>query len=144
MKTLFVFTLVLFLFANACSSSEKTAFNSSIKLTGATYHNWTASVPGDENSIERGTDLALAFSSWPESFNPETVIFQNKRSFPAEIEQIEGNGVVIKARIVHESAVLAVVSYRVNLSDRLIYTNENGDTIYLEIDEWERLSDRYQ
>lgn len=144
MKTLFIFSLTLFLFATACSSSEKAASNNSIQLTEASYYNWTASIPGDEDNIERGTDLVLTFSSWPEKFNPEAVIFYNKRSFPAEIEQVEGNRVVIKARIMHESTVLAEVSERVNLSDRLIYTNEDGDTLYLEIDEWERMSDRYQ
>jgi hypothetical protein len=144
MKALLIFILTLFLFANSCSSSEKTASNNSIQLAGAAYYNWTASIPGDENSFERGTDLTLTFSNWPEKFNPEAVIFQNRRSFPAEIEQIEGTRVIIKARIVHESTVLAEVSERVNLSDRLIYTNEDGDTIYLGIDEWERMSDRYQ
>lgn len=142
MKSPLVFILPILLFA-ACSSSKNTAGNESVQLNEATYFNWTAGAPDDNNTFERGTDFILTFSNWPAEYTPVAVIFNNKISFPADVEKTENNRAVINARIIHESSVFAEVSENTRLSDRITFILENGESSYLEINNWVQLSDQY-
>jgi hypothetical protein len=141
MKTLFIFALTFFVFATACSTFRETAVDDPIELEKAEYHNWATALPGGTDGTERGTDITLTFSEWPEDYTPGYVIFQKKESFPAEIEKTEENRAVVTARIVHESSVLAEVSEAVFLSDRFVFNRPDGEAGYIEIEEWVRKSD---
>jgi hypothetical protein len=141
MKTLFIFALTFFVFAAACATLRDTAVDDPIELEKAEYHNWSSASPGGMDGKERGTDITLTFSDWPEGYTPGYVIFQKKESFPAEIEKTDENRTVVTARIVHESSVLAEVSEAVFLTDRFVFNRPDGETGYIEIEEWVRKSD---
>lgn len=143
MKTLFIFLSLFFLFA-ACSSTEKTANSEQFALISAAYYNWTASIPDGSGGMERGTDIILTLAGWPDDYTPGPVIFRNKQSFSAAIEEEEEVYVILRASIIHESAVLMGVSERSDLSDRFIFEKPDGETVHIEISDWEKLPDRYQ
>ncbi len=136
MKTIFIFFTSLLFFA-ACSSPREAAIQDPIELEQAEYQNWANSSPDGTESMERGTDIRLVFSEWPEDYNPVYIVFRNKESFPAELEMLDEKRAVVTARIVHESGVLAEVSESVFLSDRIVFTRPNGELGYLEIEQWE-------
>ncbi len=137
MKPIFIFSTV-FLFIVACTSQREAAVDDPIELESAVYENWGTPSPNGSEGMERGTDITLTFSEWPENYSPEYVVFRNRESFPAELELLDDGRAIITARIVQESGVMAEISESVFLSDRITFTRPDGDRGFLEIDQWER------
>lgn len=143
MKTLFIFIIIPVTMLTACVSARDAAEGENMHVRNATYQNWFGEAPVEFGGRERGTDLELTLEGWAEGYTPDYVVFQQKKSFSAEIIEEENNRVVIKARIIHESRLLNEISETVDVPARLVFTHSDGDTGFIEIDEWEKLPDVY-
>jgi len=102
----------------------------------AVFNEWNEASPVKSELRERGTDLELIVRNWPEEAKPEYIIYNNRKSFPAEIADSLKTGVLIRARIIKRSAVMDQISKSVSLSDRLVYLTPDGNTSFIKIGEW--------
>lgn len=146
MKSPIIFSACLILIIGGCASSnnhsqadEKSLFISS------SYQYWFATAAGESDFSERGIDLQLELHKDSKIYRPEYIIFNERESFPAEVSRqgVEEDTLVIKARILLESSLFAEKSPQAGLSDRLVFRDEHGELQYVEINNWERLPDRY-
>ena len=140
MKTTNIFLLSFILLLAGCSLFEKVSKNGKMHVVEAGYNDWSQA-PQRGDVPEKGTDLAIIVQNWPEGATPQHIIFEKHKSLGAEINNRSEVGVVINARIVRASTKLPQTSEEVDLSDRLVYTDSNGDTQFIEIEEWTRLED---
>ncbi len=109
-----------------------------MEIVSAGYTNW--SQPPQRGDVpERGTDLAIIVKNWPEGAAPQHIIYEKHKSLGAEITGDSELGVIINARIVRSTTRLPRTSEEVNLSDRLVYTDANGNEQHIEINEWTRI-----
>ncbi len=139
MKTTFITIVSFFLLLVACSSKEKLMADYDIEVLEASYQHWSEAPPVQSDVRERGTDLKLVVASWPEGAEPQHIIYRKMRSFPVEIADSTETVLTFEARIIRTSAVMSETSERVEMSDRLVFQTEDGETQYLEIEEWERM-----
>lgn len=147
MKTLFIFALYTFLFISSCASSnQNTQAESNLSITGS-YQNWYASAPGEAEYTERGIDLRLELCPAGLVTNPLYIIFNERESFPVEVSKTDsGNNeekLLIEGRIVMQTTLFDETSGHTRLSDRLVFHDENGELQYAEINNWQRLPNRY-
>lgn len=136
MKTSFIILITFITFLSGCMQSKKASQNSDIEIVQATYEDWSEVSPVESDVREQGTDLEITVRNWPEGAVPEHIIFRNRKSFHAEISDSTSSGVTIKARIIRRSAVMSERSESVELSDRLVYTDPDGEPGFIEIEEW--------
>lgn len=139
MKTTFITIVSFFMLLAACSTGERLIADHNIKITEASYNHWSNRPPVQSDVRERGTDLRLIVENWPEGAEPKHIIYRKMKSFPVEIEGTTETGFTIEGRIIRTSAVLSETSEQVEKSDRLVFTNADGKTQYVEIKEWERM-----
>ena len=86
---------------------------------------------------EVGTDLKLTVKNWASEYNPEYIIYNNRKSLSASVsDTVEGN-MVITGKIIRSSSKLPKTSETVSQSDRLVYSNREGEQSYIEITGWE-------
>ncbi|MCW9705500.1 hypothetical protein [Fodinibius salsisoli] len=137
MKITIIMALSFFLL-QGCSSSENMTDEESMKVVYATYKKWSEPSPVGSDVPERGTDLTLSVQHWPEEYTPQYIIYEKRQSHGAEIANKAGVTVFIEARIMKTSSVIQGTAEAVDLSDRLVYTNAEGDTSFVEIEEWNR------
>lgn len=137
MKITIILGLSFFLL-QGCSSSQNTRNDDSMKVVYATYEKWSEPSPVGSDVPERGTDLTVSVQHWPDEFTPQYIIYEKRRSHGASIADTAGVTVFIKARIMKTSSVLQETAEGVDQSDRLVYTNAEGDTSFVEIEDWDR------
>ena len=146
MKSPFIFSACLFLFIGGCASSNNhSQADEESLIISSSYQHWYATAPGESEFSERGIDLWLELQHNDKIYRPEYIIFNERKSFPAEVNKPsddEGQ-FLIKARILLESSLFAEKSQMTELSDRLVFRDEEGELQYVEISSWERLPDRY-
>jgi len=116
--------------------SKKASQNSDIEIVQATYEDWSEVSPVESDVREQGTNLELTVRNWPEGAVPEHIVFRNRKSFSAEITDTIDSKIKIEARIIRRSAVLSERSESVELSDRLVYTGSDGESDFVEIEDW--------
>ncbi|HET6527771.1 MAG TPA: hypothetical protein VFG39_03380 [Balneolaceae bacterium] len=138
MKTI-LFALTFSALLVACSSSKDTANAEMMQVVDATFGHWQEKLDSTSDIAERGTDLKVTLKNWPEGYTPAYIIFRGKKSSAAEVAERVNGKTIIRARIIHQSAVLRDKSESVNLSDRLVFKKENGDTGFIEINDWKRV-----
>lgn len=141
MKATFIITSAFIFLISGCANTHQIPGSEEIEIVEAQFKHWSEAPVVDSDVRERGTDLKLTVQNWPEGVKPIHVIFRDKKSFPAEITDSTETGLQISARIVMRSAVLSETSETVDLSDRLVFCNEEGETGYVEIKEWGRMRD---
>lgn len=140
MKITFIF-LISFLFLTAgCSSTENTANSKNMKVVTATYDHWSKA-PQKSDVPEKGIDLTVTVQNWPEDYQPAFIVYSKRKSFEPSITDSTGNSIIIEARIIQASSMMAETSESVELSDRLVFTNANGEEGFVEIENWEPASD---
>lgn len=137
MKIITLLLTSLFLFSSGCSSTENTASNGNIQILNATYHNWSRSPIGSSNLPEVGTDLTVTVKNWSSEFTPEYIIYNNRKSISAAISDSANGNKTIFGKIIRSSSKLPNTSESVSKSDRLVYSNQEGEQDYIEITNWE-------
>lgn len=131
--TIISFAIILF----GCSTTKEASIDG-LEIMQATFKHWSEAPPINSDVRERGTDLELIVKGLPEDATPQHIIFRKKKSFPAEITDSTEAGVHIKARIIMRSAVLSETSETVDETDRLVFSNAEGEKRFIEIEEWNR------
>ncbi len=109
-----------------------------MKVVNATYKKWSEPSPVGSDVPEKGTDLTVSVQHWPDDYTPLYIVYDKQRTDSASIANTAGVTVFIKGRIIRTSSVLQNTAEGADLSDRLVYTNAEGDTTFVEIEEWNR------
>lgn len=136
MKIIILFLTSIFLFSSGCSSTENTASDNNIQILNATYNNWSRSPVGGANVPEVGTDLSVTVKNWSSGFTAEYIIYNNRKSLSATISDSTDESTTLFGKIIRASSKLPETSKSVSESDRLVYTNQNGEEQYIEIKSW--------
>jgi hypothetical protein len=135
MKITIILGLSFFLL-QGCSSSQETANDDSMEVVYATYQKWSDPSPVGSDVPERGTDLTVSVQHWPDEYTPQYIIYEKRQSHGASIADTAGVTVFIEGRIMKTSSVLQETAKAMDLSDRLVYTNAEGDTSFVKIENW--------
>lgn len=138
MKTTFITFISFMVLLFSCSSLKETSVED-IELVKAGFKHWSDAPPVTSDVRERGTDLELIVKNFPEKARPNYIVFRKMKSFPAEIVDSTEAGVRIQARIIRSSAVLSETSESMEVSDRLVFTKEDGKRRFIPIEEWNRM-----
>ncbi len=129
--------LMLSLF-KGCSSSQNTTGNDNMQVINTTFKHWSQPPSAGSDIPERGTDLSVTIKSWPEDHTPEYLVFNSRKSMPAEINQNSDSTWVITARIIRSSDMLNEKSEKMDVSNRLVYSDADGKAEFIEIEQWRR------
>ncbi len=130
--------LFAFIFLYGCSSSKPATGSENMQVDRATFSQWSKPPPSGTDIPERGTDLSITLHNWPEGHRPNYVVYNYMKSYPAAIADSTDNSVTITARIIRTSGVIQDRSESLYLSDRLVFTTPEGETEFIEIENWER------
>lgn len=109
-----------------------------MQVVNATYSHWSEPPPAGSDIPERGTDLTIAIRNWPKGYKPEYIVYKNRKSLNAVIDDSTQTPVVITGRIVKASSMLVETSKSTEVSDRLVFSDPDGDTGFIEIKNWRR------
>lgn len=139
MKVTFITVVSFFLLLIGCLSKEKLMADHDIEIINASYKHWSEAPSVQSDVRERGTDLKLIVENWPEGAEPRYIIYRKMKSFPVEIADSSDAGMTLQARIIRTSAVMSETSERFEQSDRLVFRAADGETHYVEIEEWNRM-----
>lgn len=131
-----IFLLLSFFIAAGCASSRM--LDKQMEVVNATYKPWSEPPPSASDVPEKGTDLTVSVQHWPDDYTPQYIIYEHRRTHSARIANKAGVTVFIKGRIIRSSSVMRQTSEKVELSDRLVYTDAEGDTSFVEIEDWAR------
>ena len=137
MKATTLLLTFLFLLSFGCSSTENTASNGNIQILNATYDNWSRSPMGSSDIPEVGTNLTITVENWSNQYTPEYIIYNNRKSLSATISDSTNGNKIISGKIIRSSSKLPKTSETVSQSDRLVYGNEEGEQLFIEITNWE-------
>lgn len=138
MKTAFLFLVTLTFFLVGCSSSENTASKENMKVVNASFSSWSEPPPSNSDIPERGIDLTLTIHNWPQGYKPKYIVYDKRKSLAASVADSNEKNVVITGRIIRTSSVLVETSESMEVSDRLVFTDSEGETGFIEIDNWQR------
>lgn len=139
MKTSFISLCAFILLLAGCTIFKNTAQNGKMQIINAGYNNWSEPPLNGGDVPERGTDLAVIVKNWPQGAMPDYIVYQNRKSLHPRLSDTTDIGVVINARIIRASSVLTQTSEKVDVSDRLVYTDTEGEMQFIEIEEWKRI-----
>lgn len=143
MKAKIIFTVLISIVFLSCRTSQPPAESLTDQPFDLTVQYWFANPNSDSNFTERGIDITIHVQNNDFSLNPEYVIFNERKSFPLMITPADEDGYQIEAHIILESSRYQNSSERVNLSNRVVFTNNDGDEVYFVFREWETLPNRY-
>ena len=143
MKVKIIFFIFVPMIFWGCKTSEPVVEPLPDQPFDLTVQYWFANPDSDSNFTERGIDLTIYIQDYDFSLTPEYVIFSERKSFPPMITPTEEDGYQIEARIILESSRLQNTSVRVNQTNRVVFTSDDGDEVYIVFREWETLPNRY-
>ncbi len=143
MKVKIIFIILVPIFFWGCKTSEPVVEPLPVQPFDLTVQYWFANPDSDSNFTERGIDFTICIQDYDFSLTPEYVIFSERKSFPPMITPTKENGYQIEARIILESSRLQNTSVRVNQTNRVVFTSDDGDEVYIVFREWVTLPNRY-
>jgi uncharacterized protein YcfL len=138
MKTFFIFIITFSFCLAGCSSSQDTASKKNMQIVNATFSSWSESPQAGSDIPERGVDLKVTIRNWPQEYQPNYIAYDGRKSLSVTLSDSTNNSVTVTGRIVRTSGVLAEISESIDVSDRLVFTDQDGDTGFIEIDNWQR------
>jgi hypothetical protein len=138
MKVAFIFLTSFLGIITACSTQKNTAGQENIEIVSATYKPWSEPPPSGSDIPERGIDLTITVKNWPTSYKPEYIIYNKQQSFSASVASQSDSQTIIEGRIIRTSSRLTETSKSVNQSDRIVYTNQDGNKEYIAIEQWKQ------
>lgn len=140
MKQLFIFTAIALLCAAvSCKTQLELTQNEDGDEATALYSYWSVPVPGSGELEEKGIDLIITINHWKNEYEPLYVIFDERKSFLPELEELVNSSAVIKARVILESQLFEEVSEKSDLTDRLVYRRSDGSEAYIKIKKREEI-----
>lgn len=108
-----------------------------MQVVDATYEQWSEPPAAGSEIPEKGTDLTITVRNWPEGHTPQYLVYNGRKSAAATISSQKDTTVVITGRIIRTSGMLVETSKSVDVSDRLVFADSNGDTGFIEIESWD-------
>lgn len=112
--------------------------NHNIEVLEAVYNTWSQSPAQGSEIPERGVKLTITVRNWPQAYEPQYIVYNKRKSFKAAIADSSSTHTTIKASIIQASSMLAETSKSMDVSDRLVFSNANGDTRFIEITDWQQ------
>ena len=143
MKLKFIFGLLIVSTMLSCKTTEPSNDSKLEQPFNLTVQHWFANPDSESNFTERGTDITIYFHEEDLTMTPEYVIFNERKSFPPMITPTADNIYQIEALIIMESSLFQDVSEKINQTDRIVFTDSDGETVYIEFREWKTLPNRY-
>jgi hypothetical protein len=137
MKHLFIFFLFL-LSGFGCVHQKSASHENPELVLRAEAEEWRASAPGMDELTEHGTDLTIELQNRFSGAQFIYMIYKGRKSFPVTVQTTGSGTVLVKARVLYESDLLAEPSGRSDLSDRLVFQQENGTYDFIPIQNWSR------
>lgn len=129
------------MFLMGCSTSERSVNKQNMQVVHSTYNSWSNPPSAGTEVPEKGTDLTVVVEDWPEGYTPKYIVYNKRKTLAATVEEREEDKSVITGRIIRMSGLIQERSERVELSDRLVFTNPDGETGYIKIKNWERVEE---
>lgn len=138
-------TFILFIFYSCATSKQCVPTDNGFIIFG-TYQHWFESVPGESEITERGVDIILNLKDDVSIPDPLHLIFDKRKSFYFSLTRPEDgdSANTIEATILLESSLFNEISERIQLSDRLVYRDGDGNLRYEKLEDLQRLPDRYE
>ena len=138
MKAAFILLTSLLLFLLGCGSTENTASSKNMLVENATFKSWSEPPSAGSDIPERGIDLTISVRNWPQGYEPQHIVYNKRKSFGAEITDRTETEVIIEARIIQASSVIAETSESTEASDRLVFATSEREKGYIEINNWQK------
>jgi len=135
MKQLFIFFLLL-LFGFGCANKKSINHQNSGLVLRAEAEEWRSSAPGTNDFTEHGTDLTIELSNQLNGAQFRHIIYNGRKSFPVTVDTTKNYMLLLHTKVIYESELLSETSSRSDLSDRIVFQNENGKTDFLTIYAW--------
>jgi hypothetical protein len=135
MKQLFIFYLLL-LFGFGCAHQKSANHNNPNLVLSAEAVEWRSFAPGEDDFTEHGVDLTIKLSDQFNEAQFRYVIYDGRKSFPVTVHTAENSTLWVQARVIYESDLLADTSTRSDLTDRLVFLDEDGTTDFTPIQSW--------
>lgn len=137
MKAAFILVTSLLLLLLGCASTENTASSRNMLVENATFNSWSRPPSSGSDIPERGIDITVTIKNWPQGYMPHYIVYNKRKSFNASIADSSENRVIIEARIIQASSVIAETSESTEASDRLVFATSEGEKGYIEINNWQ-------
>jgi len=138
MKAVFILLTSLLSLLLGCGSTENTASSKNMLVENAIIKPWSEPPSAGSDIPERGIDLTVTIRNWPQGYMPQYIIYNKRKSFNASIADSSENSIIVEARIVQASSVLAETSESTEASDRLVFATTEGEKGYIEINNWQK------
>lgn len=136
MKPHFIFlTLMLFAFSG-CAQQKNAGTENPENIIRAVAEEWRSASPVEDEFTEHGTDLTIELNNYLSGARFSHIIYNGRKSFPATVDTTENNTLLIQARVVYESEMLARTSNQSDLTDRLVFQYKYGETDFIPIQSW--------
>ena len=143
MKVKIIFFIFVAMIFWGCKTSEPAVEPLPDQPFDLTVQYWFSNPDSDSNFTEKGIDLIIHINDYDFLRTPDYVIFSERKSFPPMITPAEEDGYQIEARIILESSRLQNTSEKVNQTNRVVFTNDDGDEVYIIFRDWETLPNKY-
>jgi hypothetical protein len=136
MKRLFIFFALIPIAFSGCAQQKTTLAENPDTIIRAEAEEWRSTPPGEDDFTEHGIDLIIEIPiEWSDhTFN--FIVYDGRKSFPVAIDSTKQNTLLIRARVLFNSVLLAETSERTNLTDRLVFQKANGETDFIPIHSW--------
>lgn len=135
MKQLFIFYLLL-LFSLGCAHQKPANHENADPILRAEAEEWRSSAPGEDDFTEHGTDLTIELRHPFNGAEFIHVIYNGRKSFPVTVQSTENSTILVQARVIYESDLLADTSDHSDLDDRIVFLDGNGNTEFIPIHSW--------
>jgi len=135
MKQLFIFCLIL-LFGIGCAHQKSVNHKNPDPVLRAEAEEWRSSAPGEDDFTEYGSDLTIELGDQLNGAQFRHIIYNGRKSFPVTVRSTENNTLLVQARVIYESDLMTETSARSELTDRLVFQDENGKTDFIPIHSW--------
>ncbi|MGD8426745.1 MAG: hypothetical protein PVH63_03890 [Balneolaceae bacterium] len=109
-----------------------------MQVINATYKHWSHPPASGSDVPERGINLKITLQNWPEGYKPKYIVFERLESHSATVAKYEEDKVIITARIIRVSNKLTRTAKSTTLSDRLVFSDPDGNIGFIEIIDWQR------
>lgn len=138
MKTIIIISLSYLTLMAGCSSSKNVTADDDMQILRAAFDDWRNAPRAGSELPEVGSNLFITVTNWPSGYAPQYVVFRGKKSVSAKVvtSGASDNETVIEAQIIKSSGALMVKSESADVSDRLVYTKNDGARGFIQIGKW--------
>lgn len=143
MKQIFIFYLFM-AFGFGCAHQQPLNQENPDLVLRAEAEEWRSSAPGVNELTEHGTDLTIELSDQFAGGQFMHIIYSNRKSFPVTVDTTENNTILVQARVIYTSDILAETSEQSNQTDRLVFQTDEGNIDFIPVLTWSKKPDSYR